>query len=174
MRAASPLTHEPLTHERVALMATTPRHPVASSPRHGRFVGRVGALAVALGIGAALANSPAIAGADDDGTSASKSSAGSADDGAAGAASDSAASSQPDSDSAPKTTTTDDESDESPTESGEDRDTSPAPKTRGPGKRATVDVDSPIAEDDRESDNAGEPATRTTNLRPGVRGGAGP
>ena len=45
-------------------MATTPF-------RYGRFIGRVGGLAVALGIGAAIANSPAIANADDGKTSAS-------------------------------------------------------------------------------------------------------
>ena len=144
-------------------MATTPRHPVIICSRHGRFVGRVGALAVALGIGAAIANSPAIAGADDDGTSASESPAGSTSDSAAG-------SNQPDGNSASKTTTPDDEepdneesdaeeSDESAAESGEDRDTSPATKTRGPGKRVTVDVDSPIAEDDDEPGDAdGKPA----------------
>jgi hypothetical protein len=39
---------------------------VATTPyTYGRFIGRVGGLAVALGIGAALANSPAIAAADD-------------------------------------------------------------------------------------------------------------
>ncbi len=32
---------------------------------YGRFIGRVGGLAVALGIGAAIANSPGIAAADD-------------------------------------------------------------------------------------------------------------
>src|SRR5262245_36644703 len=40
--------------------------PVATTPySYGRFIGRVGGLAVALGIGAAIANSPAIAAADD-------------------------------------------------------------------------------------------------------------
>jgi hypothetical protein len=46
---------------------------VATTPySYGRFIGRVGGLAVALGIGAAIANSPAIASADD-GTSNSES-----------------------------------------------------------------------------------------------------
>jgi hypothetical protein len=58
---------------------------VATTPySYGRFIGRVGGLAVALGIGAAIANSPAIAAADD-GTSTSaesgsSSSTGSRDD----------------------------------------------------------------------------------------------
>jgi hypothetical protein len=48
---------------------------VATTPySYGRFIGRVGGLAVALGIGAAIANSPAIATADD-GTSNSSESA---------------------------------------------------------------------------------------------------
>ncbi|WP_210084563.1 DUF1214 domain-containing protein [Mycobacterium sp. OAE908] len=52
--------------------------PVATTPyRYGRFIGRVGGLAVALGIGAAIANSPAIAAADD-GANASDSSSSSA------------------------------------------------------------------------------------------------
>jgi hypothetical protein len=39
---------------------------VATTPSsYGRFIGRVGGLAIALGIGAAIANSPAIAAADD-------------------------------------------------------------------------------------------------------------
>ena len=48
-------------------MATTPY-------RYGRFIGRVGGLAVALGIGAAIANSPAIAAADDGANSSDSSS----------------------------------------------------------------------------------------------------
>ena len=52
-------------------MATTPY-------RYGRFIGRVGGLAVALGIGAAIANSPAIAAADDGAPTSSDSSSSSA------------------------------------------------------------------------------------------------
>ncbi len=47
-------------------MATTPSG-------YGRFIGRVGGLAVALGIGAAIANSPGVAAADDGESSSSKS-----------------------------------------------------------------------------------------------------
>ena len=46
-------------------MATTPY-------QYGRFIGRVGALAVGLGIGAAIANGPAIAAADDGQSSGSR------------------------------------------------------------------------------------------------------
>lgn len=48
-------------------MATTPQDsPIRCHPVHpGRFIGRVGGLAVALGIGLAIANSPAVAMADD-------------------------------------------------------------------------------------------------------------
>ena len=57
--------------------------PVATTPyQYGRFIGRVGGLAVALGIGAAIANSPAIAAADDgqsSGSQAASSTSGSAD-----------------------------------------------------------------------------------------------
>ena len=52
-------------------MATTPNG-------YGRFIGRVGGLAVALGIGAAIANSPGIAAADDGQSSFSESSSESA------------------------------------------------------------------------------------------------
>jgi hypothetical protein len=46
---------------------------VATTPyTYGRFIGRVGGLAVALGIGAAIANSPAIAAADDGQSSSSE------------------------------------------------------------------------------------------------------
>src|SRR5215207_7372572 len=46
--------------------------PVATTPyTYGRFIGRVGGLAVALGIGAAIANSPGIALADDSQSAAS-------------------------------------------------------------------------------------------------------
>jgi hypothetical protein len=39
---------------------------MATAPHtYGRFIGRVGGLAVALGIGAAIANSPAIAAAEE-------------------------------------------------------------------------------------------------------------
>jgi len=52
---------------------------VATTPyRYGRFIGRVGGLAVALGIGAAIANSPAIAAADDGAPTSSDSSSSSA------------------------------------------------------------------------------------------------
>ena len=44
--------------------ARGPRH-AARSDGYGRYVGRVGALAVALGIGAAIANNPGIALADE-------------------------------------------------------------------------------------------------------------
>jgi len=48
---------------------------VATTPySYGRFIGRVGGLAVALGIGAAIANSPAIAAADDSASTSSNSS----------------------------------------------------------------------------------------------------
>lgn len=46
-------------------MAATTQHHMASFSRHARFIGRVGALAVTLGIGTAIANSPGIAAADD-------------------------------------------------------------------------------------------------------------
>jgi hypothetical protein len=49
---------------------------VATTPySYGRFIGRVGGLAVALGIGAAIANGPAIAAADDSQASSSESGA---------------------------------------------------------------------------------------------------
>jgi hypothetical protein len=64
---------------------------VATTPfRYGRFIGRVGGLAVALGIGAAIANSPAIANADDGKTSASD--AGSSNSGSSSSATSSSAS----------------------------------------------------------------------------------
>ncbi|MGE0220115.1 DUF1214 domain-containing protein [Mycolicibacterium sp.] len=61
-------------------MATTPDRPCCARTRlrAGRLVGRVGGLAVALGIGLAIANSPAIANADD-GSTASDTSSSAAD-----------------------------------------------------------------------------------------------
>ena len=56
-------------HGRTPSLATTPTG-------YGRFIGRVGALAVALGIGAAIANSPGIAWAQDAPSGASDSSSG--------------------------------------------------------------------------------------------------
>ncbi len=51
-------------------MAKTPcTYP---TPHYGRFVGRVGGLAVALGIGIAIANNPGIASADDGKTAGSE------------------------------------------------------------------------------------------------------
>lgn len=48
-------------------LATTPKTPstTAAATRAGRYVGRVGGLAVALGIGIAIANGPAVAFADE-------------------------------------------------------------------------------------------------------------
>jgi hypothetical protein len=58
---------------------------VATTPySYGRFIGRVGGLAVALGIGAAIANSPALAAADD-GTSTSSNSSNSSESDSSGA-----------------------------------------------------------------------------------------
>lgn len=47
-------------------MVTTSAFIDVPFARHGQVIGRVGALAVALGIGLAIAQSPAVAGADDD------------------------------------------------------------------------------------------------------------
>jgi Protein of unknown function (DUF1214) len=59
---------------------------VATTPyKYGRFIGRVGGLAVALGIGAAIANSPAIAAADDGQPSSSESGSSSAESGSSSA-----------------------------------------------------------------------------------------
>lgn len=53
---------------------------MATQPQlHGRYVGRVGALAVALGIGAAIAHGSAVAAADDSATSSSSASTSDAD-----------------------------------------------------------------------------------------------
>ncbi|WP_460355127.1 hypothetical protein [Mycobacterium sp. ZZG] len=51
--------------ETTPLAPVTPLAALAPLARHGRFVGRVGGLAVALGIGIAIANGPAVATADD-------------------------------------------------------------------------------------------------------------
>src|SRR6478752_3843796 len=85
-------------HGRTPFLATTPTG-------YGRFIGRVGALAVALGIGAAIANSPGIAWAQDGPSGASDTSSGGAGasnagstTGASGSADSSASGSKNDSD----------------------------------------------------------------------------
>jgi hypothetical protein len=74
---------------------------VATTPHtYGRFIGRVGGLAVALGIGAAIANSPAVAAADEGASSSSESGSSSATNGpsgSSGSSGSSGASSQDDS-----------------------------------------------------------------------------
>ena len=57
--------------ERTPHLATTP-HSKLENLAYGRFIGRIGALAVALGVGAAIANSPGIAAADDGGSTTSQ------------------------------------------------------------------------------------------------------
>lgn len=57
--------------ERTPHLATTP-HSKPGNLAYGRFIGRIGALAVALGVGAAIANSPGIAAADDGGSTTSQ------------------------------------------------------------------------------------------------------
>lgn len=122
-------------------MATTPPLPVTPVARHGRLVGRVGALAVALGIGAAIANSPAIASADD-GTSTSESPADS-DASRDDTSQNSPASEQTGADSASTETDTPDdaeESDDVAVEEPENSDASSDTVVRGAAERTTVDV----------------------------------
>jgi hypothetical protein len=151
-------------------MATMPRHPATICSGHGRFVGRVGALAVALGIGAAIANSPAIAAAEEGTSSSESSSSESSSSESSSSESENDASSQPDSHSPSKTTTSrakvttsDDEDSDRPSregsdDGGDDDDSLRATKTRGSGKRATVDVDAPAARTDESGDTDDEPA----------------
>src|SRR5215207_7013147 len=94
--------------------------PVATTPyRYGRFVGRVGGLAVALGIGAAIANSPAIAAADDGESSSSETSSSKSDD------KHSATSSESSTSSATTSANTHDDDEQKPT--GESGATDPKP-----------------------------------------------
>ena len=81
-------------------MATTPY-------TYGRFIGRVGGLAVALGIGAAIANSPALASAEEN-PSSSETSSSAGSESSAGPASKTAASSDPQA-SSPASSTIDDD-----------------------------------------------------------------
>ena len=59
------------SHERAPPMAKTPC-TLPTTTHYGRFIGRVGGLAVALGIGVAIANNPGIAAADDGQSTASE------------------------------------------------------------------------------------------------------
>ncbi|MFG1929182.1 DUF1214 domain-containing protein [Mycobacterium sp. NPDC048908] len=112
-------------------MATTPY-------RYGRFIGRVGGLAVALGIGAAIANSPAIAAADDGQSSSSDSGSSTS----ASATHDDGAEQKP----AAKTQTTDstDSSVEKPAARPKKKKTASAPKTESTtAETATASTDEP-------------------------------
>lgn len=133
-------------------MASMPQHPMTPFARHGRLVGRVGALAVALGIGAAIANSPAIATADD-GTSSSET------PGRADTSEKSPTPGQPGSDSPSPAAADDAEEpeDSAPEKPADTSDPSPATKDRGPTQRATVDVTSAL-DDDESGGTADDPA----------------
>ncbi|VEG53064.1 Protein of uncharacterised function (DUF1214) [Mycolicibacterium aurum] len=142
----------------------TPQHPEMPSSRHGRYVGRVGALAVALGIGAAIANGSAVAAADDgasgsessDTSQTSQSESPDRDAGAStpesGPTSTSRADAE-DSEGADEVATEDIE------EPDDQDDASPAAKTRGSETRATIDVVGPSRDSDESDTETDEPAS---------------
>ncbi len=175
-------------------LATTPKTPstTASATRSGRYVGRVGGLAVALGIGIAIANGPAVAFADEgsagaESSSNSKSSqAGSDPSGADSTGRDSAASakdSNPDDDAGSgteghdagqDTDDTDNDADDTDTDEADDEDVEDTDgagdedeltaQARDDTRRATVRVAStPTAKvADEPSDVTDDPATPAT------------
>jgi Protein of unknown function (DUF1214) len=116
-----------------------------------RFIGRIGALAVALGIGLAIANNPVVALADSTGSeSGSDSASGSP---ASGDSSPSAGGPQSDSDSTPSTT---------PDSSG-GADNSDDDESNGVGDGKTTDTASPPAdtEDDLKPRRSGNPTAQS-------------
>ena len=151
-------------------MATTPY-------QYGRFIGRVGALAVGLGIGAAIANSPGIAAADDgqsSGSQASSSTSGSADSGSAtGPSTKSPASSEPPHSSS--TASSIDDADESASSSskppttdghatsGLDRETDTSPESTVRAQTVTLHTDATAKKVDTETSPSTETHRRTSN-----------
>ncbi len=145
--------------KRTDLLATTPQHKVSPFSHHGRFVGRVGALAVALGIGVAIAHGSAIAAADDSAASASSSTS----DGGTGEPDRTSAAPSGDTDAQDAEAAEDAESAEDaeatddPEATAEDAEDAPVvERDRRHATKATVEVVSPAPEDDDES---GDPAT---------------
>jgi hypothetical protein len=126
-------------------MATTPSG-------YGRFIGRVGGLAVALGIGAAIANSPGIAAADDGESNSSESSESSESSSSSPAAStadndDDDAAAPPDTGSSASSTNDDDDT---------DADTS-TPKSTVSAQTVTKTIDEPKNPADSATESATTP-----------------
>ena len=151
--------------------------PVATTPyKYGRFIGRVGGLAVALGIGAAIANSPAIAAADDgqsSGSQAASPTSGSADSGSAtGPSAKSPASSEPPhSSSTPSSIDDADESASSSSKpptadghatSGSDRETDTSPESTVRAQTVTLHADATAKTVDTETSPSTETHRRTS------------
>jgi hypothetical protein len=123
-------------------MATTPSG-------YGRFIGRVGGLAVALGIGAAIANSPGIAAADDGESKPSESSESSSSSPAASTADndDGVSAAPPDTGSSASSTNDDDDT---------DADTS-TPKSTVSAQTVTKTIDEPKNPADSATESATTP-----------------
>jgi hypothetical protein len=123
-------------------MATTPSG-------YGRFIGRVGGLAVALGIGAAIANSPGIAAADDGESNSSESSESSSSSPAASTADndDDVSAAPPDTGSSASSTNDDDDT---------DADTS-TPKSTVSAQTVTKTIDEPKNPADSVTESATTP-----------------
>lgn len=141
-----------------------------------RFVGRVGALAVALGIGVAIANNPAVALADEGGSDSSSSSSSSAGTSSSSASNDNAApTGTTRTTKTPKTTKTtktkdtkpDQKADETETagdrasEAGADADTEEIRKPRTPNKRTkpALRTSAATAAADRAAETAADPSS---------------
>src|SRR4029077_3383444 len=93
-----PLYRQSMVHQRTTrLIGALPRLSAPLSPGEGttmgtaKYIGRVGALAVALGVGAAIANTPGVALADpsDSGSTSSSSASDSSSDSSSGSTSSS-------------------------------------------------------------------------------------
>jgi hypothetical protein len=111
---------------------------------YGRFIGRVGGLAVALGIGAAIANSPGIAAADDGESSSSESSSSESSSSNSGSAGTNSAAS-PGSSATSNASSADDDDDDRPVSEDD-----------------TASADSSVSEPESSNDDASKPKSMVT------------
>ena len=131
-------------------MATTPYS-------YGRFIGRVGGLAVALGIGAAIANNSAVAAAEDGQSSPSEASSSAGSESSAGPTAKSPDSPEPQPSNSAASTTNDDAAEsDTPT----DGHTTPDQKADTSSPKSTVSAQTVTLHDDTKATTGKDPAPK--------------